>query len=165
MILILFGVLILNFFLESTVMPYLTVFDVQANLGMVIVIAISLLRGRKYGSIMGLLIGLLQDIVFGHVIGINSLIYFFIGYGLGYLESNIARDNYIIPMFLAFIMTYVYNFFYGFFIFFLGHDVEILDIMVRVGVVESIYNGLLMYIAYKIFLKIFTAPAIRFTRG
>src|SRR5699024_4173712 len=92
-------IIIINFIFQSTILPGLSLFGVVPNTGLIIVVLISLLRGKRIGSIAGLLIGLLQDIIFSTVIGVNAIIFFFIGYIIGMNEGKLAKDNILIPVF------------------------------------------------------------------
>lgn len=163
-ILILIVVLMLNFFLQSAIIPYLSILGVVPNTALLIVIAISLLRGKYYGGFMGLFIGLLQDIVFSPVIGINAFIYFFAGYLIGLVENKLSRDNLFIPLIFSVVGTLYYNFSYYVFMFFLSRDIPFLSFTKNIMIVEIIYNAILSIPVYMIFSKIFIEPSIRFDR-
>ena len=161
-ILILLVVLLLNFFLQSTIIPYVSILGVVPNTALLIVVAISLLRGKYYGGFMGLFIGLLQDIVFSPVIGINAFIYFFAGYFIGLVENKLSRDNLFIPLVFSIVGTIYYNFAYYIFMFFLSRDIPFLSFTKNIMIIEIIYNAFLSIPMYMIFSKFFVKPRIRF---
>ncbi len=70
-------IIIGNFILQSTVFSQISIFGVVPNTGLIIIVTIALLKGRRIGGVVGLLVGLLQDIIFSPVIGVNGFIYFF----------------------------------------------------------------------------------------
>ncbi len=94
------------------------------NTGIIIVVLVALIKGKNAGSMVGLLIGLLQDIIFSTVVGVNGIIYFFIGYIIGISEDKLSKDNLLIPIFLTLLSTLFYHLSYYLFMFFLGHNIN-----------------------------------------
>lgn len=163
-ILILTIVVVVNFLLQSTIFPYIAIFGVVPNTALLIVMSISLLKGKYYGGFTGLIIGLLQDIIFSSVIGINSFIYFFAGYLIGLLENKLSKENMFIPILISIVGTIYYNFTYYTFMFFLSRNVPILSFSKNIMIVEILYNIVLAIPIYKIFSKVFKEPTIKFDR-
>lgn len=163
-ILIIFLIIIINFIFQSTVLPYFSIFGVLPNTSLIIIVVISLLKGRKTGSVVGLLTGLLQDIIFSPVIGVNAFIYFFIGYLVGMAENKLSKDNLLIPFIMTIGATIGYHLFYYLFMFFLGHSINFSIFFRSIVIFEIFYNSLLSILFYKWFSKVFVVPAIRFGR-
>ena len=157
-----FSIIVINFILESTILSYFSIFGVLPNTSLIIIGAIALLRGRKTGSIVGLVMGLLQDIVFSPVIGVNAFIYFFIGYSIGMAENNLSKDNALIPFVITIGSTIGYHLLYYFFMFFLGHNINFPVFFKKIVIFEIAYNSLLSILFYKWFSRIFVIPSIRF---
>lgn len=163
-ILILTILVLFNFILQSTIFPYVAIIGVVPNTALLIVMSISLLKGKYYGSFIGLAMGLLQDIVFSSVIGINGFIYFFAGYLIGMIENKLSRDNMFIPILFSIIGTIYYNFAYYTFMFFLSKDIPFLSFTRNIIIIEIMYNIVLAIPIYKLFSKIFVEPKIKFDR-
>lgn len=157
-------IIIINFILQSTILPNINIFGILPNTGLIIIVAIALLRGSKAGSIVGLIIGFLQDIFFSPVIGVNPLIYFFIGYSIGMAENKLSKDNILIPFILTAIATIFYHLFYFLSMYFLGHNISFVVFFKKVVLFEMIYNSILSMLLYKGLSKIFIVPSIRFGR-
>lgn len=155
-------IIIINFIFQSTILPRLSLFGVVPNTGLIIVVLISLLKGKGIGSIVGLLIGLLQDIIFSTVIGVNGIIYFFIAYIIGVNEGKLTKDNMLIPIFITFLSTLSYHLLYYVFMFFLGHSINFSIFFKKVVLLETLYNSILSILFYKFFNRIFVVPSIRF---
>lgn len=155
-------VVLINFLLQSSILPYISVFGVVPNTALIIVISVALYKGRYYGGFTGLVIGIVQDIVFSPVIGVNAFIYFFAGYLVGLVENKLTKENILIPMLFAILGTIYYNFSYYIFMFFLSRDIPFLSFAKDILLIETIYNGILAIPIYKIFSKIFVVPKIRF---
>ncbi|MCF6463691.1 rod shape-determining protein MreD [Clostridium sp. Cult1] len=163
-ILITFLIIIINFILQSTILQYFNIFNVVPNTGLVIIVVIALLKGKRAGSIVGLIAGLLQDIIFSPVIGINGFLYFFIGYLVGMTENKLSKDNILIPFIMTLISTICYHLFYYLFMYFLSYNISFLIFFKDVVIIEMLYNSFISIILYKWFSKIFVIPSIRFGR-
>ena len=163
-ILILIIVVLLNFLLQSTILPYIAILGVVPNTTLLIVMSISLFKGKYYGGFTGLIIGLLQDIIFSSVIGINSFIYFFAGYITGMVENKLSRENPFIPILFSLVGTIYYNFMYYIFMFFLSTNIPFLSFSKSIMLVEILYNIIAAIPIYMIFSKMFKEPTIKFAR-
>ncbi len=159
---ILLLVVLLNFILQSTIFPYIGIFGVVPNTALLIVMSISIFKGRFKGGFTGLLIGIIQDVLFSPVIGINAFIYFFAGYVMGLAENKLIKDNIFIPLLFSILGTIYYNFSYYVFMFFLSQNIPFLSFAKDVLLIEIIYNSILSIPIYKIFSKIYVVPTIRF---
>ena len=157
-------IIVINFIFQSTLLPYMSVFGVLPNTSIIIIVIIALLKGRKVGSIVGLSMGLLQDIIFSPVIGVNGFIYFFIGYLVGMTESRLSKDNILIPFIMTAAATIGYHLFYYLFMFFLAYNINFSAFFKKTILLEMVYNSLLSILVYKWFSKIFIVPSIRFGR-
>lgn len=161
-ILILVLVVLVNLILQTTIFPYISVFGVEPNIALLVVISMAIFKGRFYGAFLGLAIGLVQDILFSPVLGVNSFILFFAGYLIGLIENKIIKDNLFIPILLSIVASLYYNFTYYIFMFFLSKNISFLSFTKDVLMIEIIYNSILSIPIYKIFSKIYVVPKIRF---
>ena len=67
---------IINLIIQSTLIPYFEILGVVPNTALIIVVVLALAKGKYYGGVFGLIIGLLQDIIFSVTIGVNGFIFF-----------------------------------------------------------------------------------------
>lgn len=161
-ILIILLVIIINFILQSTIIPYLGILGVVPNTSIIIIVIISLLKGKRTGSITGLLMGLLQDLIFSPIIGVNGFIYFFTGYFVGMLESKLSKDSFLIPFIITIVATIGYHLFYALFMFFLGHNINLIVLFEETVIFEVVYNSLVSILFYKWFSNMFKVPSLKF---
>lgn len=161
-ILVLTFIIIINFILQTTIVPFLDVFNIVPNTSLIIVVIIAILSGKKVGSIFGLVIGLLQDVMFSVPIGINAFIYFFSGYFIGLTENKLSRESILLPILMTILSTIGYHLFYYLFTFFLGYEISIIEIMKNIALVETIYNTLLSVVLFKLISRFSKTPSIRF---
>src|SRR5699024_6452053 len=114
--------IIINFLLDITILPYFEIMGVVPNTAIGMIVIIALFKGRYYGGFFGIFIGLLHDIFFAQQIGVNSFIYFFIGYIIGHMGNIFVRDNMINPVIFTILATIFYNLTYFTFLYFLNID-------------------------------------------
>ncbi len=155
-------ILLFNIILQSSILPYLTLFGHTPNTGLVLVIIVALRKGKYYGGFFGLALGLIQDIIFGQVVGMSALILFFIGYLIGLIQDLLNIENIIIPVFSSAIFTVFYNFSSYIIMFFLSRDIQGEIIKKNVFSIEILYNMIFAALIYKLFSKIFVIPNLRF---
>lgn len=157
-------IIIVNIVLQSTILPYFNIFGIVPNTALVIVVTISLLRGKYYGSFFGLCTGVVQDILFGYAIGVNGLIYFLMGYMIGTIQKNLDTENKVIPVMCSALSTIFYNFSYFLLMFFLSRNIPIPIMLKNVFSLEILYNSILSIFIYKLFSRFFVVPSLKFKR-
>ncbi|SHH60847.1 rod shape-determining protein MreD [Caloranaerobacter azorensis DSM 13643] len=146
--------IILNFVLQTTIFQHLRVFGILPNTTLIILVCISVLKGKKVGSFIGLIVGFIQDILFFNVIGINAFIYFIIGYLIGSINDKIYKDSSFIPFVLTALSTVFYHLAYSFFMYFLSVNYDYLYLLRKIIFIELIYNSLLSVLIYKLVVKL-----------
>lgn len=164
MILLIILTIIINLLFQSTFLQYFEIFGIVPNTALIIVVVLALAKGKNHGGIFGLIIGLLQDIIFSMTIGVNAIIFFFIGYFIGFVEDTFARDNVINPIIFTGLATIFYNIMFSLFMYFLSRNITFIAAVKSVFSLEVIYNCLVSIIIYKIFYVLFSEPKIRFNK-
>ena len=159
-----FLILMLNFILQTTVFKHFSIMGVTPNTALILVVIFALLRGKYSGAFTGLAAGLLQDIFFGNIIGINALIYFLVGYVVGLLDEKVFKENLVLPFLTMLGSTFVYHMIYYLFMIFLSRNVSFTTMLKDIVVIEMIYNSVLTILIYRKVLKHYRGPRIRFTK-
>ncbi|NMB09066.1 MAG: rod shape-determining protein MreD [Tissierellia bacterium] len=162
-IIICLGILI-NFIFQSTLLHMFSIYGVIPNTALILVNTFALLGGKKTGGTVGLFAGLLQDVFFGGVIGINAFIYFIIGYSIGILDEKVFKENLFLPFITVVVSTFVYHIVYYLFMTFLSIEVSFTIMAKNILVKEILYNSILSIFIYKKALKSFNRPHIKFTK-
>lgn len=138
--------------------------DVAPNTSIIIIVTFALLSGKKTGAILGLCIGLLQDIFFCDVIGVNTLIYFLIGYLIGLTDQKVFKENLLLPFTFTVAATVAYHIIYFFFMYFLSINVSFLHLIKNVVIIEVIYNSIISIFFYKQVIKLYSGPGISYRK-
>ncbi len=155
-------IILTNIIFQSSILPYFTLFGFTPNTGLILVIIIALRQGKYYGGFFGLGLGLVQDILFGHAIGVNALVFFIMGYVIGMIQDVLDIENIVIPIFSSIVGTIFYNFSFYIIMFFLSKDIPTEIMMKNVFSIEILYNAITAALIYKLFSKIFVVPSLRF---
>lgn len=104
--------------LQTTIFGAVNLFGVRPNLLMALFVCVALLRGCFEGGAVGLLCGLLTDVMGYGTFGVNSLMFLYMGAGLGLLNGKFYRVRGVVAVFSAFAASFTYSFFYYFFAYF-----------------------------------------------
>src|SRR5665647_1606665 len=112
---------------------------------LVIVISYSLLSGKDKGVGMGFFTGLLQDLAFGSIFGINTLSKLATGYICGLAERKVFKEHVLLPVAATAVAT-VFNGLVMFIVLFmLGYKVDL---------VSAIMNNVVPLVGYNVIIAI-----------
>jgi len=154
-------IIILNLILQSTVFQWIKIYGVLPNTALILVVSLSIYNGKNNGAIIGFCIGILQDIIFGRIIGSNALIFMLIGYLVGLMDQKIFKENLIIPFVLTALATVFYETINLLLIFSLGYRIELFNVLKKMLIAEVIYNSILSPFIYFYVSKFFKSNAMK----
>lgn len=154
-------IVILNLILQSTVFQWVKIYGVLPNTALILVISFAIHNGKNKGATIGFFVGILQDIVFGRIIGINALIFMIIGYLIGLMDQKIFKENLAIPFILTAIASLLYETTNLLLIFLLGYRIELINVMKKMLIVGVIYNSILSPIIYYYVSKLLKSSLMR----
>jgi len=147
-------IIFVNFIMQSTLFTHIEFFGIRPNSALIIVVAISLLRTDVEGAIAGFFAGLLQDIVFGRVIGLNALLYMCIGAVCGKPFKSFYQENYFLPILLAAGATLFYEFAIFVASFLFRGRLDMMFYFQRIILPSIAYNAFLAFPIYRIIYSI-----------
>ena len=123
------------------------------NLFIIYVLFIGLFASRTIGTIYGVGIGLILDLLLGQQVGINAVTLGIVGFLAGIFDKNFSKDSRMTIMLMVFgstflveVLNYILNYM------FLSINVEIFTFLI-ILIVEIIYNLILTIILYPIIQK------------
>lgn len=159
---IIIGLIILfNLIFQSTLFQWIEIYGVVPNTALILVISFSIYSGKNRGAIIGFFTGILQDIIFGRMIGLNALIFMIVGYLVGFMDQKIFKDSLLIPFTLTILTTILYETTNLLLIFLLGYRIELLSIIKKVLVIEVIYNSVVSLVVYYYVSKLFKSGLMK----
>jgi len=145
-------IIILNFIIQSTLFSYIEIFGINPNTAIIIIVCFAMLRFEIEGALIGFFAGLIQDIFFGNVIGLNALLYTVIGYVCGKPFKDLYAENYILPLVLVGGSSLFFNFSYYVLNFLFRARVDIVHYFTTIIMPELLYT---LIITMPIFIIIY----------
>ncbi|MGB9792487.1 MAG: rod shape-determining protein MreD [Thermacetogeniaceae bacterium] len=97
------------FIVQTTLLPLLDIYGVMPDLLLVLIVLTGFFFGSKRGGAVGFAVGLIEDLLAGRYLGLTALSGFLTGYAVGYLEGEFYRENPIVPLFLVFLGSLLFN--------------------------------------------------------
>lgn len=143
--LILGAILILLAILDNSLMPFVAIKGVYPSLLFVFILSYSIIKDKWEAIWIGIFAGMLQDLYFANIFGINSLINMFVCLIASEIGVNIIKSKILIPV----ISSFALSIFKGVFIWVIAYFLKI-NISYSLIAFNSIYNGVITIIVYKL---------------
>ena len=147
-------IVLVNFILQTTLLPYIAIGGVMPHTGLIIVVSLALLRGSTEGAWTGFVTGVLMDVFFGTSYGYYALIFLLLGFLSGRSQKNFYRENYLLPIIFCCLAVVVYETV----IFITGllsqGDIHVLYFLVRIMVPETVYTAIITIPIYRLLFGI-----------
>lgn len=144
--------IILCFLLQTTVFHGLDFGGIVPNLMIVLTASFGFMRGEKTGLLYGFFCGLLVDIFFANVLGLNAMIYMYIGYANGKFNRIFYPEEIKLPLALIFFSDLVYGFSYYVILFLLRMRFHFSFYFLNIILPEMVYTILTTLLLYPLIL-------------
>ncbi|HHW39548.1 MAG TPA: rod shape-determining protein MreD [Syntrophomonadaceae bacterium] len=147
-------VFLVSLILQTTILPLLQFHGVMPDLLLILIVLTGLFFGSVKGGAVGFAVGLLEDLLAGRYLGLGALSGFLAGYTVGYLEGKFYRENPLVPLFLVFLGSILFN---G--VFFAGREVTgafsaAVPSVLRRLLLAALYNTFLAALLYRPLFRI-----------
>jgi len=146
------GELILIVFLyliQCTYGRYIEIGGITPNLLIIIPVLFGFLNGKNEGIYVGLVGGLLYDLLFNNIIGFSALIFMYIGYFAGCYYKKYEESEMLFPLLILFLGNMSFEFIAYIGNFLLHNKLDILYYMTRIVIPEVVYTIFVTIIIYK----------------
>ena len=141
------------YFLQSNFFTWFNIAGIMPNLFVVIVLFIGLFASKTMGTIYGIVIGLVLDLLFGRSVGIQAVSLGLIGFLAGIFDKNFSKDSRMTIMLMVLSSTVIVEVLnYLFKYMFEGISLDILNFF-KILFLEVIFNLLLTIILYPLIQK------------
>lgn len=130
-------------------------FNVLPNTGLILVVSFSIYCGKNKGAIIGFIVGILQDIIFGRIVGLNASVYMITGYLVGLINRKVFKENLLIPFTLTAVATVFCESIILLLLYLLGYRIELFNFLKKMLVIEVLYNSIFSVIVYIYVAKLF----------
>lgn len=144
--------IILCFLLQTTVFHWMSFGGIVPNLMIVLTASFGFMRGERTGLLYGFFCGLLIDIFFANVLGLNAMIYMYIGYANGKFNRIFFPDEIKLPLILILFSDLAYGFLYYLTLFLLRGRFQLSYYFMHIILPEMVYTILTTLLLYPLIL-------------
>jgi len=138
--------------LQTTIFQLININNVNPNLFIITIVSISVLRGRNEGIIYAVSFGLIQDILFGSLVGYFVLIYLLVAGVTGYLYRNFYAESVVIPLIAIGASSLGYNLIIYFTTYLLRGKIDILYYLFVIILPELTYTVVIAIVLYRLYI-------------
>lgn len=154
-------VILVNLILQATIVSRLQLLGTNPNLTIPVIIGLAIGFGPYLGGYSALVAGLIEDMIFGQVLGVRALFYFASAFLIGNSSAGINKDDIRSGLLLTAFVTFLYMIYTVIITRILGEPVGLLHYLKGPVFVEMIFNTLLYIPVFYIYKKIFNFPRFR----
>jgi len=144
--------IIICFLFQTTVFKGLSFGGIVPNLLIILTASFGFMRGERTGLIIGFFCGFLADIFFGNVLGLNAMIYMYIGYANGKFNRIFFPEDIKLPICLIFASDLAYGFLYYITLFLMRKRFHIGYYFLNIMLPEMVYTILITLLLYPLVL-------------
>ena len=141
------------YFLQSNFFNWFNIAGVMPNVFIIFVLFIGLFTNKTVGTIYGVVIGLILDLLFSQRIGIQAVTLGLVGFLAAIFDKNFSKDSRMTIMLMVLgstVIVEVLNYLLAYM--FIDINVEIFY-FIRTLIIEVIYNIILTIIIYPLIQK------------
>jgi len=138
--------------LQTTFFQVISINNVSPNLFIITIVSMSCLMGRREGIIYGVVFGLIQDILYGSIVGFYVLIYLAIAGVSGYFYRNYYAESVVIPLATIGVSDFAYNFIVYVLTFLLRGRLDVLYYLGVIILPEITYTVVVAVFLYRLYI-------------
>lgn len=142
--------LLITVFLQCAVFQIFQIASIKPNILLIVVVSLGLMRGRRSGLLIGFWGGLIMDIFFPFRLGMQALIYMWLGYWAGSFYRIYYDDDIKTPMLLAALGDLMYGVYYYVLTFLLRGRINLFYYLSRIILPELVYTLLITILIYRL---------------
>ena len=146
--------IIITFVLQSTVFKWLSIASISPNILLILTVSFGFMGGKTTGLFVGFFCGLMIDLFYGNLFGLNALLYMYIGFFNGFLYKVYYDEDIKVPLVLVAISDFAYGGLVYALQFMLRGRLNLLGYLRQIIFPELVYTVLLTLIFYRIFFRI-----------
>ena len=142
------------YLLQVNFFSWFNLSGIKPNLFVLLVLIIGLFSGRGTGTTFGIFFGLALDFFIGKSIGISSIMLGIVGFVGGYLDKSFSKDSRVTMITMIVITTLLYEIGILVFNYFINDAIISIWYIIKVLIIEIIFNSILTIILYPLIMKL-----------
>ena len=146
--------IIVTFILQTTIFQTLAVASVAPNLLLILTVTFGFIRGKKEGLWIGFFCGLCIDLLYSDMVGLNALVYMYIGYLNGFLYKVFYDEDIKVPVILIGISDLAYSMIVYILQFLIRVRLDFADYLQHIIIPEMVYTIVIAIIIYRPLYKL-----------
>lgn len=152
--LMLAAMVLVTFLLQTTVFSNWTVASVAPNLLLILTVSFGFLRGKKEGLFLGFFCGLVIDLCYGDILGLNALIYMYLGYLNGFVHKIYYDEDIKVPVLLVAVSDFLYSAAVYAVQFLMRGRLDVFYYIEHIILPEMVYTVLITMVCYRLLYRI-----------
>lgn len=137
------------FILDNTIVPFFAIKGIYPSVLFVFIICYSIINGYEEAIVLGVIVGVLQDLYMPGVMGINMLVNMFACLTAARIGKSIFKEKLIVPMVSTFLLSIFKSIMVYLLFILIKNNNDFLHLILYKGIYETIITLFL----YKIILK------------
>lgn len=135
--------------LQEVLVPFITIKTASPDLLLLIVAVVGFIEGPVTGGTVGLVAGLLEDLVIPGSVGLNLLIKTLVGFLAGKVERTVFGSSSLMPLIGFFVVSFSAQLMYVFAAFLFGDLIEVATAFKAVMIPSAVYTAFFGLILFK----------------
>lgn len=161
-----FLILWLALVVESTAFQIQPINVIQPNLVLIVLVVVGLTRGPTVALTVGILVGFIQDTVYGSFLGLNAFTYGVIGYFAASLFAQFLHRNVSITFLVVLLFTFIENWITFALTSLFGGTAYSWHAVLSQLLWQMMVNGIVLLLLYPLLVRFFTdKPHRRYRDG
>jgi len=145
---------IIIYLLQVNLFEWFNLAGVKPNLFVILILTIGLFAGKKIGTVLGIIFGIILDFLIAKSIGISSIMLGIVGLIGGYLDKSFSKDSRITIITMIVIATFIYEMGIILFNFFINGSQISIGYLTKTLIIETIFNSIITIIIYPLIIKL-----------
>ncbi|MDD2493829.1 MAG: rod shape-determining protein MreD [Tissierellia bacterium] len=150
------AIILINFIFQTSLYQFVSIFGVIPNISLILLVIFSMITNGIVGGSLGLLTGLLYDMMLQEIFGIYTLIYFVIGALIGSFSEELNRENYMLYGTATLLSTIFMHLSFFIILFFLKYRIDYSYYILGKIVLEIVLNTILTFFVLKFIVSLFS---------
>ncbi len=154
-IIIMFFLIVIGFVFQTSFIVFFDYLDVIPNISMILLVIFAMLSDGVTGGILGLITGILYDVMVYDIFGLYTLIYFIIGATIGAFSDDMLRENRLVYIVVTSVSNVVMNLLLYLILFFLKFRVQFAANILPNILFETVINAVIVVFVQKMVIYLF----------
>ncbi|MBE5957883.1 MAG: rod shape-determining protein MreD [Lachnospiraceae bacterium] len=152
--------IIVSFILQNTISVITGDLMVTPNLLIILVCVFGYLTGSNEAMVIGFFCGLLVDSFSSDIIGLNSLLYLYVGFFSGSFHRLFYKNMVMLPLAIVAAGDFIYNFGYYIIRFMLRNKLDVGFYLFKIIIPELVITVCISLLVYRFIYKVYFAVLI-----